>query len=100
MHDGIKEEVAVTFISYNFTGTPQAWSATQRKLYAIYVTMCKVSYMLKGSKVTVRTDHKPLLEIVTGTAKAQNTAAADTFRCWTSDILAGDPHPEIEYKKG
>ena len=56
--------------------------------------------MKKGSKVAVRTDHKPLLEIVTGTAKAQNTVAADKFQHWTSDILARDLHPEIEYKKG
>ena len=37
--DGIKQEVPVTFISYNFTGTQQAWSATERELYAIYVAM-------------------------------------------------------------
>ena len=100
IHDGIKQEVPVTFISYNFTGTQQAWSATECELYTIYVTMSKLSYMIKGSKVTIRTDHKPLLEIVVGTAKAQNTAAADKSHCWTSDILAGDPHPTIEYKKG
>ena len=100
IHNGIKQEVPVTFISYNFTGTQQAWSATECELYVIYVTMHKLSYMIKGGKVTVRTDHKPLLEIVTGTAKAQNTVAADKFRHWTSDILARDPHPEIEYKKG
>ena len=56
--------------------------------------------MIKGCKVTIRTDHKPLLEIVLGTAKAQNTAAADKFCHWTTDILARDPHPTIEYKKG
>ena len=71
-HDGIKQEVPVTFISYNFTGTQQAWSATERELYAIYVAMQKLSYMIKGSRVTIRTDHKPLLEIVAGTAKSQN----------------------------
>ena len=79
IHDGIKQEVSVTFISYNFTGTQQAWSATEHELYTIYITMHKISYMIKGGKVTVRTDQKPLLQIVTGTAKAQNTAAADKF---------------------
>ena len=77
VHDGIKQEIPVMFISYNFTGTQQAWSATEHELYAIYVAMCKLSYMIKGGKVTVRTDHKPLLEIVTGTAKAQNTVAGE-----------------------
>ena len=69
----------MTFISYNFTGTQQAWSATERELYAIYMAMQKLSYMIKGSRVTIRTDHKPLLEIVAGTAKSQNSAAADKF---------------------
>ena len=100
IHDRIKQEAPVTFISYNFTGTQQAWSATERQLYAIYMAMRKLSYMIKGSRVTIRTDHKPLLEIVAGMAKSQNSAAADKFHCWTSDILAGDPHPTIQYKKG
>ena len=56
--------------------------------------------MIKGSRVTIRTDHKPLLEIVAGTAKSQNSAAVDKFRHWTSDILTGDPHSTIQYKKG
>ena len=56
--------------------------------------------MIKGGRVTIRTDHKPLLEIVAGTAKSQNMAAADNFCHWTSDIIAGDPHPTIQYKKG
>ena len=56
--------------------------------------------MIKGSRVTIRTDHKPLLETVAGMAKSQNSAAADKFCCWTSDILTGDPHPTIQYKKG
>ena len=105
IHKGIKQEVPMTFISYNFTGTQQAWSATEHELYAIYVAMCKLSYMIKGGRVTIRTDHKPLLEIVAGTAKSQNTAAADKFchrqiRRWTSDIVAGGPDPTIQYKKG
>ena len=90
----------MTFISYNFTGTQQAWRATERELYVIYIAKHKLSYMIKGGRVATRTDHKPLLEIVAGTVKSQNTAAADKFCHWTSDILAGDPHPTIQYKKG
>ena len=56
--------------------------------------------MIKGSRVKIRTDHKLLLEIVAETAKSQNSAAADKFCHWTSDILAVDPHPTIQYKKG
>ena len=32
-------------------------------------------------------------------AKSQNSAASDKFCHWTSDILTGDPHPTIQYKK-
>ena len=43
VHNGIKQEVPVTFISYTFTGTQQAWSATEHELYAIYITMHKTN---------------------------------------------------------
>ena len=56
--------------------------------------------MIKGSRVTIRTNHKPLLEIVAGMTKSQNSAAADKFCHWTSHILAGDTLPTIQYKKG
>ena len=39
IHNEIKQEVPVTFISYNFAGTQQAWSATEHELYAIYIMM-------------------------------------------------------------
>ena len=81
IHDGIKQEVPVTFISYNFTGTQQAWSAIEREPYTIYVAMRKLSYMIKSGRVTIRTDHKPLLEIVAGMVKSQNSAVADKFCC-------------------
>ena len=32
-------EDPVRFISYNFTGTQQVWSATEHELYAIYITI-------------------------------------------------------------
>ena len=64
------------------------------------MAMHNLSYMIKGGRVTIRTDHKPLLEIVAGMANSQNSAAADKLHRWTSDILAGDPHPTIQYKKG
>ena len=62
--------------------------------------MRKLSYMIKGSRVTIRTYHKLLLEIVAETTKSQNSAAANKFCHWTSDILTGDPHSTIQYKKG
>ena len=79
-------------------GTQQSWSATERELYAIYVAVQKLHYLIYGGKITIRTDHKPLLNIMSGTAKTQNSAAAEKLRRWTYDIaLLG---PTIEYKKG
>ena len=49
-HNGLKQEIPVTFISYNFTHTQQAWSATECELYTIYITMQKLSYMIKDAK--------------------------------------------------
>ena len=61
--------------------------------------MHKLNYMIKCGKVTVRNDHKPLFEIVKGTAEDHNTMAADRFWHCTSEILETHQHPEIEYKK-
>ena len=82
-HDiyGTTREVPVTFFSYNLTGTQQSWSATERELYAIYVAVRKLHYLIYGGRITIRTDHKPLLDIVSGTAKTQNSAAAEKLRC-------------------
>ena len=56
--------------------------------------MRKLHYLIYGGRITIRTDHKPLLDIVSGTAKTQN----EKLRRWTYDIaLLG---PTIEYKKG
>ena len=97
--DGVMQEVPVTFISYNFTGTQQAWSTTERELYTIYVAVRKLQYLIYGSrKVTIRTDHKPLVDIVSGTAKNQNTAASEKMHHWTADIMA--IAPTIEHIKG
>ena len=62
--------------------------------------MRKLEYLTKGGDITIQTDHKPLLEIVSGTAKTQNSAAAEKLRRWTHDIMATTPPPRIEYKKG
>ena len=94
--DGIKQEVPVIFISYNFTGTQQAWSATERELYAIYVPMHKLSYMIKGGKVTIRSQ----TSLGDSSGNSQSSEHSSSRQSWTSDILAEDPHPTIEYKKG
>ena len=95
---GTTQEVPVTFFSYNLAGTQQSWSATERELYAIYVAVQKLHYLIYGGRITIRMDHKLLLNIVSGTAKTQNSAATKKLRCSTYDIaLLG---PTIEYKRG
>ena len=54
--------------------------------------------MINGGKVMIRTDHKPLIEIMSETIKVQNSAAMEKLHCWTAEILV--IKPVIEYKKG
>ena len=88
----------MTFFSYNLTGTQQSWRTTERELYAIYVMVRKLHYLIYGGKITTRTDHKPLVDIVSDTAKTQNSAAAKKL-CHLMYDIAG-LGPTIEYKKG
>ena len=96
--DGTTQEVTVTFFSYNLTGMQQSWSTTERELYTIYVAVRKLHYLIYGGYITIRTDHKPLVDIMSGTAKTQNSTAAEKLHCWTYDIAGLGP--TIEYKKG
>ena len=65
-----------------------------------FVAMCKLHYLIKGGDVVIQTDHKSLLEIMSGTTKVQNSAATEKLRRWTHNIMATQPPPKIEYKKG
>ena len=88
----------MTFFSYNLTGTQQLWSVTERELYAIYVAVRKLHCLIYGGRITIRMDHKPLLDIVSGMDKTQNSAAAEKLCRWTYDIaLLG---LTIKYKRG
>ena len=86
------------FISYDFTGTQQLWSATERELYTVFIAVRKLYYMINGGRVMIRTDHRPLVKIVAGIANVQNSAVSEKLHCWTSEIAA--IRPIIEYKKG
>ena len=91
-HDicGITREVPVTFFSYNLTGTQQSWSATKRELYAIYVAVQKLHYLIYGGSSHCLTSCQ--------VRQKHNSAAAKKLRHWTYDIaLLG---PTIEYKRG
>ena len=95
---GTTQEVSVTFFSCNLTGMQQSWSTTERQLYAIYVAVRKLHYLIYGGRITITTDHKPLVDIVSSTAKTQNSTATKKLRRWTYDITLLSP--TIEYKKG
>ena len=58
----------------------------------------KLYYLIYGGKITIRTDHQPLVDIVSGVAKTQNSAASEKLRHWMYDIIGLGP--TIEYKKG
>ena len=72
--------------------------ATEWELCAIHVALRKLHYLIYGGKITIRTDHKPLVDILSGTAKTENSATSEKLHRWMYDIIGLGP--TIEYKKG
>ena len=64
--------IALNFISYNFT-RPQACRAMKTEFYAIFITIQKLHNCTSGGQLIIRTDHKPLIEICSGTTKKKRT---------------------------
>jgi hypothetical protein len=61
---GIKEEEPLYFLSHKLTKTQQRWSAIEREAYAIHYALQKLHYYLHKAKFVIRTDHKPLIEML------------------------------------
>ena len=59
-------EFPVAFLSHTFMETQQKWSTTEQEAYGIYLTITKWNYYLQGTDITVRNDHKPLLNFLNG----------------------------------
>ena len=51
---------------HTFTETQRKWSTTEQEAYGVYYTITKWNYYLQGADITVKSDHKPLVEFLNG----------------------------------
>ena len=67
----------ITYVSGLFRGSQLNWVALTKEVYAIYMSVKKLSFYLDSARITVRSDHLPLkkfLEKNTMNAKVNNWA--------------------------
>ena len=57
------KEQPVAFISKSLSGSQKRWDTPQKEAYAIFYSITKLDYLLRGVQFTVRTDHKNLIYI-------------------------------------
>jgi len=66
--DGV--EVPVAFSSTKLTGAQRSWSTIEREAYAALVALQKYRKWIFGTKVTVHSDHNPLLYLTESAPKS------------------------------
>ena len=55
----------VAFVSGLFRGSQLIWTALTKEAFAIYMSVKKLSFYLTDAQILLRSDHKPLGEILT-----------------------------------
>ena len=115
---GISKQHPICYVSGQFRGSQQNWAALTKEAYAIYMSVCKLSFYITDAQVTIKCDHLPLkkfLQKQTLNAKVNNWAveleqfnlhiewiqgAKNTLADSLSRLLVMDPeakaHPEKE----
>ena len=61
--EGVKIKIIhhpITYVSGLFCGPQINWAALTKEAYAIYMSMKKLTYYLRDSKILLRSDHLPL----------------------------------------
>ena len=74
---GIKKYYPVCYVSGLFRGSQLNWAALTKEAYAIYMSVRKLTFYIKGHNIKVKSDHLPLkkfLEKKTLNAKVYNWA--------------------------
>ena len=51
---------------HTFTETQRKWSTTEQEAYRVYYAITKWNYYLEGTDITVKNDHKPLVQFLNG----------------------------------
>ena len=49
----------ITYVSGLFKGSQMNWAALTKEVYAIYMSIKKLTYYLEDAKITLRSDHLP-----------------------------------------
>ena len=73
----------VTYVSGLFRGSQLNWAALTKEVYAIYMSVKKLSFYLTNAEITLRSDHLPLKKFLlknTLNSKVNNLAVElETF---------------------
>ena len=90
---GIKKYHPVCYVSGLFRGSQLNWAALTKEAYAIYMSIRKLTFYIKGHNIKVKSDHLPLkkfLEKKTLNAKVNNsTIELEQFKIeldWISGV--------------
>ena len=56
---GKKKHHPISYISGHFRGSQQNWAALMKEVYAIYMSVRKLSFYITDAEVTIKCDHLP-----------------------------------------
>ena len=62
--NGKEAEKPVYFLSHKLSNTQCRWSTIEKEAYAKHHSLQKIDHYLHGAEFIVRTDHKPLKELL------------------------------------
>ena len=78
----------ICYVSGQFRGSQLNWAALTKEAYAIYMSVCKLSFYMTDAEVTIRSDHLPLKKFLnkqTMNSKVNN---------WAVELEQFRLHPE------
>ena len=85
-------EKPIHYLSQRLSHTQKRWPILQKEAFAIYTCMEKLKHYLHGAKVTIKTDHKPLIYMF------DSQISNDQVARWALTI--SQMAPNIDYIKG
>ena len=74
---GKSKQHPICYVSGQFRGSQQNWAVLTKEAYAIYMSVCKLSFYITDAKVTIKCDHlllRKFLQKQTLNAKVNNWA--------------------------
>ena len=93
---GIPKQHPICYVSGQFRGSQQNWAALTKEAYAIYMSVCKLSFYITDAQVTIKCEHLPLKKFLqkrTLNAKVSNRAVElEQFNLHIEWIQGGEEH--------